>query len=107
MQAELASPLRYEQAGAKAPLPAAGIVGRAYVLPQLAINFEVTGFKLPDVKPQYQANYFDWDVNGTMNVTNYVGVQVGWRRMTNYMAVRNDVGDVQFQGLWLGGALRY
>ena len=29
--------------------------------------------------PKYLANYFDWDVHGTVNFTNNVGIQIGWR----------------------------
>jgi hypothetical protein len=107
MTAELNAPFGSEFTTAKAPLPAIGVTGRAYVLPALAVNFEVTGFKFPDVKPDYQANYFDWDIYGTFNVTKNVGVQTGWRRMSNYLAIEHDLGDVKFQGLWFGAALRY
>jgi hypothetical protein len=96
-----------EFTSAKAPLPALGVVGRAYVLPQVAINFEVSGFRVPDIDPDYKANYFDWDINGTVNLTNNVGVQVGWRKMTTYLQIENDFGDFKFQGLWFGAALRY
>ena len=107
MTATLSSPLVTEFSTAKAPLPAIGIAGRGYVLPEVAINFEMTGFKLPDVDPKYQANYYDWNLNGTVNVSNNVGLQIGWRRITNYLAIKNDVGDLKFQGLWFGAALRY
>jgi len=90
-----------------APLPAIGVIGRAYPLPQLAVNFSVTGFKLPNVDPKYQAKYFDWDINGTVNVTNNFGVQVGWRKITNFMVIEKDSGDVKFQGVWFGAAVRY
>lgn len=90
-----------------APLPAIGVIGRAYPLPQLAVNFSVTGFKLPNVDPKYQAKYFDWDINGTVNVTNNFGVQMGWRKITNFMVIEKDSGDVKFQGFWFGAAVRY
>ena len=107
--ATVAAPVLNESqfTSAKAPLPAIGVVGRGYVLPELAINFEVSGFKLPNINPKYQANYFDWDINGTMNVTNNFGLQVGWRKMTTYLGIKNDIGDIRFQGMWLGAALRY
>jgi hypothetical protein len=73
----------------------------------VAVNFEVTGFRLPNVDPDYDANYFDWDINGTVNLSQYLGLQVGWRRMTNYLAIKQDVGDMKFQGMWFGAALRY
>ena len=92
----------------KAPLPALGVVARAYPLPALAVNFEVSGMKVPeDIDPDYQGNYFEWDLNGTFNVTNNVGVQVGWRRANTYVAIEDDLGDLKFQGLWFGAALRY
>jgi hypothetical protein len=103
----LFSPQYDEFATAQAPLPAIGIVGRAYVLPEVAINFEVSGFRLTDVDPRYQANYFDWDVHGTVNLSNYFGVQVGWRRMTNVLVLERDSGDLKFQGIWFGAAARY
>jgi hypothetical protein len=109
MKASIATPLLpTEFTEAKAPLPAIGLVGRAYVLPELAVNFEVSGFKLPEnAVPDTKANYFDWDINGTFNVTNNVGLQIGWRRMSNYLALEHDLGDVKFQGMWFGAALRY
>ena len=90
-----------------APLPAIGLVGRAYPLRQLALNFEVSGFKLPNVDPKYKATYFDWNIGGTVNVTNYFGVQMGWRKVTNFMVIEQDSGDLKFQGLWFGAAVRY
>jgi hypothetical protein len=103
----LLSPQYDEFVTSRAPLPAIGLVGRAYVMPEVAINFEVSGFRLPDVAPDYQATYFDWDINGTVNLSNYFGLQVGWRRMTNVLTIEQDSGDLKFQGLWFGAAVRY
>jgi hypothetical protein len=103
----LLSPQLEEFATAKAPLPALGVVGRAYVLPEVAINFELSGFKVPDVDPKYKANYFDWDINGTVNLSNNFGVQIGWRKVTTYLNIEEDTGDLRFQGLWFGVAARY
>jgi hypothetical protein len=83
------------------------VVGRVYVLPEVALNFELTGFKLPEIDPDYDANYFDWDIHGTVNLTNNVGLQVGWRRMSTFLAIEKDAGDLKFQGMWFGAALRY
>jgi hypothetical protein len=105
--ASLEGPGRSEFTSAKVPLPAIGVVGRAYVVPNVALNFEVSGFKLPDFDAKYRANYFDWDIHGTFNVTRYAGVEVGWRRMTTFLHIERDEGDFKFQGLWFGGALRY
>jgi hypothetical protein len=101
------SPAIEEFSSLKAPLPAIGVVGRAYPLPEVAINFELSAFRLPDVDPKYQAKYIDWDLSGTVNLNNYVGVQLGWRKMTNYLAIEKDLGDLRFSGLWFGAAVRY
>jgi hypothetical protein len=107
LTAELRSLIADESTLAKGPLPAIGGVGRVYILPEVAINFELSGFKIPDIDDDYKANYFDWDIHGTFNVNNYVGVQVGWRRMTTYLNIEQDLGDTKFQGMWFGGVVRY
>jgi hypothetical protein len=100
-----------EYTSAKAPLPALGLVGRGSVLPNVAINFEVSGFTLPSAVPRYQAHYFDWDINGTVNLTNYVGLQLGWRRVSTMIDIadggQHDGGDFRFQGVWFGAAARF
>jgi hypothetical protein len=120
MTAKLASPIDTEFTTVRAPLPSIGVVGRAYVTQEVAINFEVSGLcglqnsagkisasctQQPTAK--YQASYFDWDIYGTVNLTNYVGAQVGWRRMTTFIDVNQDTGNLKFQGLWFGGVVRY
>ncbi len=107
--AQLRSLISDESTLARGPLPAIGGVGRFYIIPEVAVNFEVTGFKLPDLDfdESYKANYFDWDIHGTFNVNNYVGVQVGWRRMTTFLNIEDDTGDTKFQGMWFGGVVRY
>lgn len=105
--ASLEGPGRSEFTSAKAPLPAAGIAARAYVVRNIALNFEVSGFRVPDFDPEYQAHYLDWDINGTINLSNNVGVQIGWRRMTTFLHIERDEGDFKFQGLWFGAAVRY
>lgn len=105
--AQLQSALADEFTTARAPLPAIGIVGRAYVLPNVALNFQVTGLKIPRISGKYEANYYDWDIHGTVNLTNYLGAEVGWRRMTTFLVLKHDSGDLKFQGMWFGAAVRY
>ncbi len=105
--AELRSALGSEFTALKGPLPAIGAVGRVYVLPALAVNFEISGMKVPDIDPKYKGSYFDYDVHGTFNFSNYVGVQVGWRRIETLINVESDTGDMKFQGMWFGAAIRY
>jgi hypothetical protein len=98
---------RSEFTSAKAPLPAVGIAARAYVVRNVALNFEVSGFRVPDVDPEYQADYYDWNISGTVNLTNNVGVEVGWRKMTTFLHIERDTGDFEFKGMWFGATVRY
>jgi len=120
MSATLASPIDTEFTTVRAPLPAIGVVGRVYPTSNVAINFEVTGMCAlqnatgavsPGCKqaldPKYQASYFDWDIYGTINFNNYIGAQVGWRRMTTLIDINRDTGNLKFQGIWFGGVVRY
>lgn len=107
MTAELTSLAITGAAAAEAPLPAIGIVTRAYVLPDLALNFELTGLKVPEINGRYEGNYMDLEISGTVNITNNLGVTVGWRRLDTNIRIDQDFGDLKFKGLWFGGAVRY
>ena len=45
--------------------------------------------------------------DGTVNLTRNLGMQVGWRRLTTYLNIERDIGDLKFQGMWFGAAVRY
>ena len=107
LSAELNSVIASEYTLARGPLPAAGIVARGYVHPTVAINFEMTGMRLPNVDPEYQANYMDWDLYGTVNFSPYVGFQMGYRKMSTFLSIERDSGDIKFGGIWFGAAVRY
>lgn len=107
MSASLRSPLNDEASSAKGPLPAFGLIGRGYPLENVSITVEVSGFKLPDIDEDYDANYVDIDIYGTVNFTDHFGVQGGWRRMNTFIKIEKDKGDFRFDGIWFGGALRF
>jgi hypothetical protein len=106
MNATLAAPFGTEYNSIRVPLPSIGVVGRGYVAPNVAINFSLSGFQIPRV-PNAQANYYDWDVSSTYNINNNFGVQGGWRRVTTFIDYKNDTGNIKFQGIWFGAAVRY
>lgn len=107
MNASLKSAVNEEYTRAKAPLPALGAVARVYPLKNLSITGEISGFKLPNIDEDYEATYTDIDVYGTFNITHQIGVQGGWRRMKTFLRVETDRGDLRFQGIWFGGAVRF
>ncbi len=111
--AQLKSPIAAEYATAKAPLPAFGVAARGYVTRNIALNldwsfFNLDTFHLPEsLIKDTTATYHDIDINGTVNFNEYVGMQVGWRQMTTLLAIDQSHGNLKFQGLWFGAAIRY
>lgn len=121
----LASPQTTEFTHARAPIPAVGGVGRVYVLPGLSVGGEVSGFTLKWLPKRITkgdtGHYVDFDVDGTYNVTNNLGVQLGYRRFDVGFAVDihhevsggqevsfpSDSGSFVLKGVWFGVVVRY
>ncbi len=97
-----------EFAHARAPIPALGGIGRVYVVPNISITGEVTGFKIPDsIDKRYNAHYVDIDVYGTLNFTNNIGVKAGYRSLDLGYLIKTDSGSFALKGLYFGAVLRY
>ena len=108
IEASLANALVGEEfVHAQAPIPAIGVIGRAYVAPNISITGEFSGFKLPNIDDDYKADYFDFDLYGTVNFTENVGAQVGFRRLTVFYRIDQDEGDLKLKGLYFGGVVRF
>jgi hypothetical protein len=106
----LDSPIGDEFVSAAAPIPTLGFVGRGYVVPNLALNGEISFFRTPDsLKEQFdgEGRYTDIDVNATYNINKYVGAKFGYRRTTVFYDVELDTGDLAFKGFYFGGVVRY
>lgn len=110
VQVQLASPSigLTEYARARAPIPALGGIGRFYVVPNISITGEVTGFKLPDsIDNRYAAHYVDVDIYGTVNLTNNVGFKGGYRSLDMGYLVKQDTGSFVMKGIYFGVVARY
>jgi hypothetical protein len=108
VQATVANILVGEEfVSAKAPIPAIGLIGRGYVVPNVSITGEFTAFRLPDVDENYQGNFYDFDLYGTVNFSDHFGVQAGYRAVTVFYRVDEDEGDLKVKGLYFGGVLRF
>ncbi len=93
---------------ARAPIPALGGIGRVYIVPNIAVTVEVTGFRLPDnLIKNTQGHYVDVDVYGTLNFTNNIGVQAGFRSLNVGYFVKPDSGDFKLKGAYFGLVARY
>ena len=108
VQVSVASIFRSDFAHAQAPIPALGGIGRVYVVPNISITAEVTGFRLPaSIDQRFGAHYIDVDIYGTVNITNNVGAQLGYRSLDVYYLVKGDTGSLVLKGLYFGGVIRY
>jgi len=105
---QLKSPFGIEFARARAPIPALGAIGRVYIAKVASITAEFTGFMLPNsIDENYQAHYYDWDIYGTVNVTDNFGAQVGYRSLSLGYVAKTDRGDATLAGLYFGGVARF
>jgi hypothetical protein len=93
---------------AKVPLPALGLNFRVYPVPNISITGEVTGMKIPDhLFKDTTGHYLEVDVYGTVNLTNNVGVQLGYRSLDVGYIVDTDTGSFVVKGLYFGVVARY
>jgi hypothetical protein len=109
VSAGLAVPgLLREDISAQAPIPAIGGIFRAYVVPNISITGEVTGFSVPEgLIEDTRGRYIDVDVYGTINFTNYIGLMAGYRSLDVGYTVETDLGDFRLNGLYFGAVVRY
>lgn len=113
--ASLQSPIDYEKIHARAPIPTIGGIGRYYIVPNISITGEISGFKIPDsISKRYKAHYADLDIYGTVNFTNNVGVQGGFRTFhigynikDDDQVTTTDAGSFVVKGLYFGGVARF
>ena len=98
-----------EFARARAPIPTVGAIARVYVMPNISITGEVSGFKLPEtIDEDYRAHYIDFDLYGSVNLTDHFGAQVGYRSFDVYYLIDNrDEGTLKLKGLYFGGVVRF
>ncbi|MGE5358100.1 MAG: hypothetical protein ACM3NQ_03720 [Bacteroidales bacterium] len=93
---------------ARAPIPAIGGAVRAYLARNFAVTGELKYFKLPDsISAEHYGRYLGYDVYGTVNFTNNVGAQAGYRSQDLTYNVRTDSGTLNLQGWYLRGVVRF
>jgi hypothetical protein len=108
VEVNLAAPGLSEFAIAKAPIPNIGGIARVYVAPNISVTGQLIGIKIPEsINPDYRAHYVDFDLYGTVNFTNNVGAQVGYRSLNVGYTIKKDAGTFVMKGLYFGGVVRY
>ena len=90
---------------ARGPIPSIGVIARGYVVPNISITGEFSGF--PEIgttgSSRYGGKYYDIDVYGTVNFTNHFGAQAGYRSFDVFYKVDSDNGTMKLKGLYFGG----
>ena len=108
VETTLANVIDTEFVRARAPIPAIGVIGRVYVVPNISITGEFSGIKLPEsIDEDYAAKYFDFDLYGTVNFTDNVGAQLGYRSFDVFYRVEDDEGELKIKGFYFGGVVRF
>jgi hypothetical protein len=107
VEATLTNVLDSEFVRARAPIPAIGLIGRVYVAPNISITGEFGGIKIPRIDEEYEAKYFDFDLYGSVNFTENVGAQLGYRSFDVFYKFEDDEGELNLKGLYFGGVVRF
>ena len=108
VQATLSNIIDTEFVSAKAPIPSIGVIGRAYVAPNISITGELSGLRTGNIFGEdYRAHYADFDLYGTVNFNDHAGAQFGYRSFNVFYHVEEDEGELKLKGLYFGGVLRF
>ena len=102
----LSSPIDSEFSRARGPIPAIGGVARVYPHKNVSITGEFSGFKLPEIN-DYKGDFFDFDLYGTVNFTNNVGAQFGYRTLDASYLAKHDSGELKLKGVYFAGVVRF
>jgi hypothetical protein len=108
VETTLSNILVTEFVSARAPIPTIGAIGRAYIAPNISITGELSGLTTGSLGgDDYRAHYADFDLYGTVNFTNNVGAQAGYRAFNVFYHVKEDEGELHLKGFYLGGVVRF
>jgi hypothetical protein len=109
LTASLASIAHTEFTHARGPIPSIGVIARGYVVPNISITGEFSGF--PEIgkegSSRYGGKYYDFDLYGTVNFNEHAGAQVGYRSFDVFYKVKNDNGTLKMKGLYFGAVGRF
>ena len=108
VEASLDTQFGREFARARAPIPAIGAVLKVYPLRVLGITAEITGIRLPEgIDENYGGEYVDFDVYGTLNFTEKIGAQIGYRSVDMAGFFETDTADLRLEGMYVGALIRF
>lgn len=88
-----------------APVPTIGVAFRAFPVDMLAIGGEFSGLKID--RDEFNAKFFDFNIDGTVFFGRHLGVQGGYRAVTVEYTIDDDIGDLKLKGPWVGALVRF
>ena len=90
------------------PIPTIGGVARVYAAKNVALNAEMSYFRIPDsVSEDYKGRYLDFDIYASYNAHKNVGVEAGYRSIDLSYLSKRDTGSLTFKGLYFGATVRF
>jgi hypothetical protein len=108
VSAKLETPIIHEFVRARGPLPAIGGIGRFYVVPAISITGEFTRMPVKEqITEDIHGRYSDLNIYGTVNFTNNVGAQAGYRKFDVGYKFEDDTGAFKVKGMYFGIVARY
>jgi hypothetical protein len=108
LSAVLETPATREFIKERGPLPALGGIARFYVVPNISLTGEFTRMPVKEeITDDVHGRYSDLNVYSTLNFTNNVGVQVGYRKFDVGYKIEDDRGAFKLNGLYFGIVARY
>lgn len=105
IEMRLESPIGVTAAKTRTPIPAIGAIGRVYPLSNVSLTVELTGSKLPD--DWYQTKYVDLDAYGTLNFSDSLGLQTGYRSLDLGYRFDEEAGSLTLEGWYVAGVVRF
>ncbi len=108
VQANLRSPFASGALDDRTPVPAVGATARVYPARNFALTGEFGLFKLvKSTIANVSGTYVDYDLYGTLNFTDNVGVQGGYRSRDVTFDVTDAWGRLKLRGLYFRGVVRF
>jgi hypothetical protein len=108
VSAQLETAVIREFVRARGPLPAIGGIGRFYPLPNISVTGEYTRIPVPEeITDDIHGRYGDLNIYGTVNFTNNIGAQLGYRKFDVAYKFEDDTGAFKLNGLYFGLVARY
>ena len=105
IETQLEGPIGVRTARTRTPIPAIVGIGRVYPLSNVSLTVELTGVKLPN--EWYQTKYVDLDAYGTLNFSDSLGIQAGYRSLDLDYRFDDEAGRLTLEGWYVAGVVRF